>query len=103
MLAAGFTTPCRADTRVSLDSIVECFNDGMSAETIRAEFDTLTLAQVYGVIAYYLHNQPAIDAYRIRQELKFAAIRIAAEPLPEAMQRRIQAVREQLGARQADL
>ena len=46
-----------AGTRVSLDSIVECFNEGMSAESILAEFDTLTLAQIYGAIAYYLDNQ----------------------------------------------
>jgi len=55
----------------------------MSADTIRAEFESLTLAQAYGAIACYLDNQPAIDAHRIRQEQKFGAMRSAAEPLPE--------------------
>ena len=39
-----------AGTRVSLDSIVECFDEGMSAETIRAEFETLTPAQVSDIL-----------------------------------------------------
>ena len=63
----------------------------------------LTLVQLYGAIAFYLDNQSAIDAYRIRQEKKFQAIRASAEPLPEAMRRRIQAAREQLQARNSSL
>ena len=50
-----------AGTRVSLDSIVQCFNDGLSPETILEEFETLTLAQVYGAITYYLENQAVVD------------------------------------------
>ena len=55
-----------AGSRVSLDSIVRCFQEGMSPESIVTQFDTLTLGQVYGAIAYYLDHQPAIDAYQIR-------------------------------------
>jgi uncharacterized protein (DUF433 family) len=43
-----------AGTRVSLNSIVQCFNEGLSPEAILGEFETLTLAQVYGAIAFYL-------------------------------------------------
>ncbi len=57
-----------AGTRVSLDSIVQCFTDGLSPETILGEFETLTLAQVYGAITYYLENQAGVDAYRLRQQ-----------------------------------
>jgi uncharacterized protein (DUF433 family) len=85
-----------AGTRVSLDSIVQCFNDGMSPETILGEFDTLTLAQVYGAIAHYLDNQPAIDVYRIRQKQRFEQMRRAAEPLPADLRQRIEAAREQI-------
>lgn len=85
-----------AGTRVSLDSIVQCFNDGMSAETLLGEFDTLTLAQVYGAIAHYLENQDSIDAYRVRQKLRFAATRRAAEPIPEELRNRIEAARQEL-------
>jgi uncharacterized protein (DUF433 family) len=78
-----------AGTRVSLDSVVQCFNEGLSAETIVEEFDSLTLAQVYGALAYYLENQASIDAYRVRQQRRFQALRDAAEPLPENLRQRV--------------
>lgn len=51
-----------AGTRVSLDSIVLAFRDGLSPETIATEcFPVLTLEQVYGAIAYYLAHRPEVD------------------------------------------
>jgi len=85
-----------AGTRVSLDSIVQAFQEGMSAETIQGEFDTLTLAQIYGAIAYYLENQDFIDDYRERQERRFAAMREMAKPLPPDLRHRLEAAREHL-------
>jgi len=49
-------------TRVSLDSIVYSFQDGESPETIRQNFPSLTLEQVYGAIAFYLAHQAEIEA-----------------------------------------
>ena len=44
-----------AGTRLSLDSVVFAFLDGLSPETIAAEcFPVLTLEQVFGAITYYL-------------------------------------------------
>jgi len=52
------------DTRVSLDSVVYRFLEGLSPETIQADcFPTLTLDQVYGAISYYLTNRVEIDQY----------------------------------------
>lgn len=51
-------------TRVSLDSIVVAFQQGLSAEAIvREGFPTLTLEQVYGAIAYYLAHRVEFDSY----------------------------------------
>src|ERR1700676_3494107 len=50
-------------TRISLDSIVHAFREGCSPETIREDFEGLTLAHVYGVIAFYLDHQADIDSY----------------------------------------
>lgn len=50
-------------TRVSLDSIVYRWLEGLSPETIADCFPALTLEQVYGAIAYYLGHQAEIDAY----------------------------------------
>src|SRR5271168_5220656 len=51
-----------AGTRVSLDSIVYSFRAGDSPETIRQNFSSLTLEQVYGAIAFYLAHEQEIDA-----------------------------------------
>ena len=91
-----------AGTRVSLDSIVQCFTDGLSPETILGEFETLTLAQVYGAITYYLENQAVVDAYRLRQQQRFEAARRAAEPLPEGLRERLNAAREHLRSGRPD-
>ncbi len=39
-------------TRISLDSIVYTFQQGLSPETIVQSFPLLTLEQVYGAITY---------------------------------------------------
>ena len=51
------------DTRVSLDSIVYLFREGMSAESMVESYPALTLEQVHGALAFYLGNQSDIDAY----------------------------------------
>jgi uncharacterized protein (DUF433 family) len=85
-----------AGTRVSLDSIVQCFNEGLSPEAILQEFETLTLTQVFGAITFYLENQPDIDAYRVRQKQRFEAVRGASAPLPAGLRQRLDAARERL-------
>src|ERR1700683_1703895 len=51
-----------AGTRVSLDSIVYSFKAGDSPETIRQNFSSLNLEQVYGAIAFYLAHEQEVDA-----------------------------------------
>ena len=51
------------DTRVSLDSLVYLFREGMSAESMVDSYPVLTLEQVHGALAFYLGNQKEIDAY----------------------------------------
>ena len=51
------------ETRVSLDSVVYRWLEGLSPESITECFPTLTLEQVYGAIAYYLSHRAEIDAY----------------------------------------
>ena len=73
-----------ASTRVSLDSMVYAFLGGQTAETIAQSFPVLTLEQVYGAIAFYLANQPEIDAYLAQTKGDFEAMRQAvrnADPM----------------------
>ena len=51
-----------AGTRVSLDSLVYSFKAGDSPETIRQNFSSLTLEQVYGAMAFYLAHEQEVDA-----------------------------------------
>jgi uncharacterized protein (DUF433 family) len=53
------------ETRVSLDSLVYLFREGMSAESMVESYPALTLEQVHGALAFYLGNQKEIDAYLI--------------------------------------
>ena len=63
-------------TRVSLDSVVLAFVQGLSPETIVGEcFPTLTLEQVYGAIAYYLAHRTEIDAFLKKADAEFESLR----------------------------
>jgi uncharacterized protein (DUF433 family) len=55
-----------ADTRVSLDSLVYLFREGMSAESMVESYPALTLEQVHGALAFYLANQEDIDTYLVK-------------------------------------
>jgi uncharacterized protein (DUF433 family) len=69
------------ETRISLDSIVCAFQQGLSPESILQSFPLLTLEQVYGAIAFYLANRTEIDAYLTAETEAFA---IMAQPLQES-------------------
>ena len=65
-------------SRVSVDSIIYSFRDGLSPETISREcFPTLTLEQVYGAITFYLANRAELDAYLEQAEAEGEAWRAA--------------------------
>lgn len=67
-----------AGIRVSLDSIILAFREGLSPEAIVTEcFPTLTLEQVYGAITYYLAHRADIDRYLDQADAEFEALRQA--------------------------
>ena len=77
-----------AGTRVSLDSVVIHFQEGASPERITHSFPTLKLSQVYGVIAYYLENEKAINDYiaNSERELEQSAVPLSQTD-PELFER----------------
>jgi uncharacterized protein (DUF433 family) len=50
-------------TRIPLERIVECYQEGMTPEGIVEDFDTLRLADVYAVISYYLDHKEEVEEY----------------------------------------
>ncbi|MBI3968458.1 MAG: DUF433 domain-containing protein [Chloroflexi bacterium] len=55
-------------TNVTLDSVIRAFNDGVTPPAIREQYDTLTLAEVYAAIAYYLRHPVEVDSYLQRRQ-----------------------------------
>lgn len=48
-------------TRVTLGTVVAAFHQGASAEEIIQKYPSLSLADIYSVIGYYLRNRAEID------------------------------------------
>ena len=79
-----------AGTRISLDSIVYRWREGLSPEAIQREcFSVLSLRHVYGAITYYLEHQTEIDAYLLQAEQEEEVVR---QQLREAYPKGAQAV-----------
>ncbi len=55
-------------TRVSLDSVIRSFWEGATPEEICQDFPSLSLADIYAVIAYYLSHRNEVDAYLQEQQ-----------------------------------
>jgi uncharacterized protein (DUF433 family) len=86
-------------SRVSLDSVVHGFRNGESPETIRDNFPTLSLEQVYGAIAYYLAHQSAVDSHlKIKQE-DFEKARLSQTHVSDGLRARLSNAREHLTRR----
>ena len=62
-------------TRVALDTIVEAFNEGATAEEIASQYSSLDLADIYAVIGYYLRHREAVMAYLDRRRGEAAEVR----------------------------
>jgi uncharacterized protein (DUF433 family) len=57
-------------TRVTLDTIIEAFEAGATAEEINQQFPTVDLADIYAAISYYLKHQAEVKQYlKARAEL----------------------------------
>ena len=63
-------------SRVSLDSVVVTFLNGVSPEGIVQSFPVLSLEQVYGAITFYLANQEAIDLYLQEGKAEYEKLRL---------------------------
>jgi uncharacterized protein (DUF433 family) len=81
-------------SRVSLDSVVHSHKQGLSPEQIVADFPSLTLEQVYGAIAFYLHNREAIEEYLRLQQQEWEKLRQESEERSPDLLRRVRELRE---------
>lgn len=84
-------------TRVTLDTVVGAFQDGATAEEIAEQYPTLSLDQVYAVIAYYLAHTAEVNDYLQAREQQATEVRQANERLFSPA-----GIRARLSARQAE-
>jgi uncharacterized protein (DUF433 family) len=66
-------------SRVSLDVVVEQYENGMAPEDLVRAYDTLDLADVHGVVAYYLRHRDEVRAYLKRREEEAENLRAKVE------------------------
>lgn len=84
-------------SRVSIDSIIYAFQDGLSPEAIVREcLPTLNLEQVYGSITFYLGNRAELDGYLETWKAKGKAWRQKRQVSEPAFSQRMAAARREL-------
>jgi uncharacterized protein (DUF433 family) len=66
-------------SRVSLDSVIHGYLDGLSPEAIVDEFPSLTAEQVYGAVAWYLGHRDEVDRHLEQQAARWQQLRDASE------------------------
>jgi len=78
-------------TRVPLETLVAAFKRGASPEAIHESYDTVPLADVYLVLAYYLRHKTEVETYIRRQERKGnqTQARIEAEDPPDGLRAKL--------------
>src|SRR5713226_10550058 len=50
-------------TRVTLETVVAAFTDGATADEIAQQYPSVSLADVYQVIGYYLRHSADLESY----------------------------------------
>ncbi|HEV7375648.1 MAG TPA: DUF433 domain-containing protein [Pyrinomonadaceae bacterium] len=90
-----------ANSRVSLDSVVQHYKLGASAEQIAQKFPALGLADVYAAISYYLNHEETVEEYLQRQEAKGDEIQKRIESDPQYQKKSIE-LRARLQARKLE-
>ena len=78
-------------TRVSLDSIIHAYWQGLSPEAIVDEWPALSLEQVHGAIAFYLGHRDEVDRYLAAQGSTWEKVRQESEAANAPLLERIRA------------
>lgn len=82
-------------TRVPLETLIDAFHNGATAEEIAQQYPSLSLADVYSIIGYYLHQRSEIEAYLARRRKVAEQVRLENERRfsPEGIRARLLARR----------
>jgi len=71
---------CRVGTtRVTLDVVVDAFDEGATAEEIAHQYPTLQLGDVYAVLAHVIRHRAEVDGYLRDRSLSASTVRAENE------------------------
>lgn len=84
-------------TRVTLDTVVAVFKQGVTAEEIVYRYPSLKLADVYATIGFYLNHQQEVEAYLQHRQKQAQEVRKMNEAKFDP-----QGLRDRLLARQVE-
>ena len=79
-------------TRISLDVLVAAFKRGKTPEAIHDSYKTVSLADVYAILTYYLRHRSEVEAYLAEQEREGAQIQAGIEaehPLDDGLRAKL--------------
>jgi uncharacterized protein (DUF433 family) len=62
-------------TRVTLDTVVAAYREGMTPEGIVEQYPSLRLNELYSVIGYFLTHTEEVDAYLRERQTQADAVR----------------------------
>lgn len=62
-------------SRVLLETIIHAFQDGATPETIVQRYPTVSLENVYTVVAYYLRHRQEVEDYLAHREQSAQQVR----------------------------
>ncbi len=87
------------NTRITLDSIVNAFMEGETAEEIAQQYPSLNLGDIYAVIGYYLRRKSEVEAYLQQHCQQMQRIKRNNEKRfdPQGIRTRLQARRDRNG------
>ena len=85
------------DSRVTLDTVVDAYRSGCTAEEIVEQYPSIRLASVHAAIAYYLCHRDEVEAYVAERLNDAATIRAEASAVCDQAFARARLVARQSG------
>jgi uncharacterized protein (DUF433 family) len=66
-------------TRVTIDTVIYAFLEGATAEEIAQQYPSLSLADIYSVISYYLNQSDQVNLYLQKRESFSLSVKLQNE------------------------
>jgi uncharacterized protein (DUF433 family) len=86
-------------SRVMLDSVLAAWSQGHSPETIRSQYPSLTLEEVYGALAWSLAHSAEVSEYLKKQDAQWEHWKRRSEAQASPLRDRLRDAKTPAGAK----